>query len=173
MLGLLQFVEQYFLGSANSHGSQHVEALGQGALGLRRVVVHHLLKYLGIGLIALGHQANLVVAGIFELWPYACLLVAVQTLAQLVQLFFVVQQLLAAESSLADFVDDLYQRQIVGRPHQECNQTVNLVVDFHVLVIRVQGIGHLHCIFKLHRRIEAERHALQPHHGTEVALQFL
>ena len=73
-LGLL--LHQDLLGGSYTHGGEDVEALWHGTEGGLAVIVDRLLQHLAVGLVALGHDADLVVAGLLELRADAGLLVA-------------------------------------------------------------------------------------------------
>ena len=99
-LGLLFF--QNLFGCGNAHSSHNVDTLRNTALCRIAVVVDHLLQHLGIGLVALWHNINLVMAGLLELRAYASLFVAylVKHLGKLGYLLVIVQQFVHRHSCL-------------------------------------------------------------------------
>ena len=175
VLPLLAFLLQYLLGSTHPHRGKEVESLWRGARRRLRVVVHHLLQHLCVGLVALRHEAHLVVAGIFILRPDARLLLGddVERRLQACHVSLAFQQLGQRLACLLQLSLHLGYREVVGLSHEVVHELVHpLVGTLHGLVT-VQLVSHHRCQLHLFGRIEAERHTLQPHHPPEIPLQLL
>ena len=175
VLPLLALLYQDLLGGTHAHGGHEVETLRRGALGGVSVVVNHLLQHLGIGLVSLRHQANLVVARALELRAYARLRVTyfVQGFGQVGHARCAGQQLALQQSALPDLLLHLQNREVVGQSHHVGQQQVHHVVVLLGHLVLLQGVGYHHGLLHLVGILQAEGHRLQPHHAAEVALQRL
>ena len=133
------------------------------------------MQHFGIGLVALWHQTYLVMTGLFELRTDACLLVAdfLEVLLQLTHSLLIIEQLFHRLTGLLHFGNHLWDTEVVGLAHQIGEQLVQLVVHSLQLWVVHHRIGDHNGSIYLVVVPHAEGHGLQPHHASEVFLQYM
>ena len=156
------FYEQLF-GSAYAHCGHHVETFGNRAQCLLRVVVDHLLQHLGIGLIALWHDAHLVPAGMLELRTQARLLFR-----------HLVDSAVSSSEVVGRFLHDLpclHDAHVVGATHQPGQRFADVIIELGEQGRFADSLGQNAHLGHVCEIIGLEGNGLQPHHRAEVALQ--
>ena len=172
---LVLLVHEDLLGLRHDHRCEEVETLRCSALSGLAVVVDHLLKHFGIGLVALGHDIDLVVAGPFVFRTDTRLLVAdlVELGGDLGDGLVVVDEVFHLQTGLIDLGHHLCQTKVVGLAHEVGDEVVQYLVVLLRLLVEFQRTGLLHGGQYLVVVLQSEGGGLQPHHTTEVTLELL
>ena len=168
-------VDEYSFGGSASERCEDVEATGNGALGGFVIRIDHLVQHLGVGLVALGHEVDLVGAGGLELRTDARLLLGglLDGCTHLGKVFLARNDGLGGLSRLLQLVVDLQDGDVVGLAHQEGDGFEEGVVEFLDARVAAHNLGHEQRRLELLFLVGSEVHTLQPHHGAEVAFDFL
>ena len=93
--------------------------------------------------------------------------------AQCLKLLLVVENLRERTAAILDFVIHLQDAHIVGHTHQVGDRCRQVFVHLGQCGIFANDVSQHQCLLQLIVDIGTEGYVLQPHHGTEVALQRL
>ena len=166
-------VHEYLFCCGYSHCCEYVDTLRHVSQCGLIVIVHHLLKHLCIRHIALRHHTDLVVTGLLVFRTDTCLLVAYlfEVCLQFTHGLLVIQQFFHWLTCFLHFGNDLRDAQIVVITQEVCDDAVKSIVFLLDTGVVHHRIGDNHSCVDLIVIIHSERHALQPHHTSEVFLE--